>query len=199
MKFQSLLLLANVLTIYHSDFFGWHKWKLSWIDDSQVSCIDTSGTSHHTLSPLSATGGTKIVAVKLNETSVLAMELRTKQGLDASTCSEGLLLYIVDVTKNTGQGPIVVLDPRTIKASACSQSNGGQLTSAAMNAAKGETDIVLPELGVKVRTEVQGDNYKLSVDYTAAEDSASETGDEGSDGDTATEESDGDNDDDTST
>jgi hypothetical protein len=135
-----------------------------------------------------------MVAVKLNQTCALAMELRTRQGLDVNTCSEGLLLYIVDVTKSTGQGPIVVLDPRTIKALACAPSNGGQLTSAAMNAAKGETNIDLPDLGVTVRTEVQGNYYKLSVDYTATQDIASEGGDEEGDGDTGTEEGDGDDD-----
>jgi hypothetical protein len=135
-----------------------------------------------------------MVAVKLNETSVLAMELRTKQGLDKSTCSEGLLLYVVDTTKSSGRGPITVLDPRTIKAQACSQSNGGQLTSAAMNAAKGETNIDLPNLGVNVTVEVQGNNYKLSVNYKGAEDSDSEAGNEESDEETTTEEGNEDND-----
>lgn len=36
------------------DPFGWHKWKLGWLDDQQVDCVSRSGTSVHSLLPLGA-------------------------------------------------------------------------------------------------------------------------------------------------
>ena len=36
------------------DPFGWHRWKLGWLDDQQVDCVWQPGTSLHTLTALSA-------------------------------------------------------------------------------------------------------------------------------------------------
>lgn len=36
------------------DPFGWHRWKLGWLDDQQVDCVWQPGTTLHTLRPLSA-------------------------------------------------------------------------------------------------------------------------------------------------
>ena len=147
------------------DYFAWHKWLLGWIDDNQVSCITTPGTSTHTLSPLSVKGGIKMVAVKLNASTLLAIELRTKSGVDSGACSEGLLFYTVAADKSSGRGCLVVHDPRPVKATGC-QSKGGPLTSAAMNFAKGEKEINLPSLGVNVKiTGAASGSYQFTVTY----------------------------------
>jgi M6 family metalloprotease-like protein len=36
------------------DPFGWHKWRLGWLTQRQVECVDAPGTTLHTLRPLSA-------------------------------------------------------------------------------------------------------------------------------------------------
>lgn len=36
------------------DPFGWHKWKLGWLDERQIDCVARPGTSMHTLLPLGA-------------------------------------------------------------------------------------------------------------------------------------------------
>jgi M6 family metalloprotease-like protein len=158
--------LMGLITGPAPDYFAWHKWLLGWIDDDQVNCITASGTSQHTLSPLGVKGGNKMVAVKLSATTLLAIELRTKVNLDAGTCSEGLLFYTVSPDKGSGRGCVVVQDPRPRKARACG-SRGGPLSAAAMNFAKGERDINLPEFGVSVKiTGAANSNYQFTVTYS---------------------------------
>ncbi|MFD5720480.1 M6 family metalloprotease domain-containing protein [Streptomyces sp. NPDC127036] len=36
------------------DLFGWHKWRLGWLDPNQVACVRGSGTTRLTLEPLGA-------------------------------------------------------------------------------------------------------------------------------------------------
>ncbi|MFF4522374.1 M6 family metalloprotease domain-containing protein [Streptomyces bluensis] len=36
------------------DLFGWHKWKLGWLESHQVACVRGSGVTRLTLEPLSA-------------------------------------------------------------------------------------------------------------------------------------------------
>ncbi|MFF2193217.1 M6 family metalloprotease domain-containing protein [Streptomyces sp. NPDC058157] len=102
------------------DLFGWQKWKLGWLDASQVDCV-RSGTSLHTLQPLSqplrpgATGGTRLAVIRTGTGSAIAVEARASAGNDGDTCTEGVLVYRVRNEAASGGGPIEVLDghPRT--------------------------------------------------------------------------------------
>ncbi|MGO4461711.1 M6 family metalloprotease domain-containing protein [Streptomyces sp. M-16] len=102
------------------DLFGWHKWKLGWLDPSQVDCV-RSGTSLHTLQPLSeapplgGTGGTRLAVIRTGPGSAIAVEARGSSGNDRDTCTEGVLVYRVRNEAASGGGPIEVLDghPRT--------------------------------------------------------------------------------------
>lgn len=35
-----------------NDLLGWHKWKLGWLDETQVGCVAAVGTAEYTLTPL---------------------------------------------------------------------------------------------------------------------------------------------------
>ncbi|MFF4370337.1 M6 family metalloprotease domain-containing protein [Streptomyces sp. NPDC001594] len=102
------------------DLFGWQKWKLGWLDASQVDCV-RSGTSLHTLQPLSqplrpgATGGTRLAVIRTGPGGAIAVEARGSAGNDGDTCTEGVLVYRVRNEAASGGGPIEVLDghPRT--------------------------------------------------------------------------------------
>lgn len=82
------------------DLFAWQKWKLGWLDASQVDCVP-SGSSLHTLQPLSATplrggtGGTRLAVVRTGSGSAIAVEARGSAGNDGETCTEGVLVYRV--------------------------------------------------------------------------------------------------------
>ncbi|NED00244.1 M6 family metalloprotease domain-containing protein, partial [Streptomyces sp. SID6648] len=44
-----------------NDLLGWHKWKLGWLDPTQVHCASAPGTTEYTLTPLARKGGDKLV------------------------------------------------------------------------------------------------------------------------------------------
>ncbi|MGW7461591.1 M6 family metalloprotease domain-containing protein [Streptomyces sp. NPDC054797] len=97
------------------DLFAWHKWKLGWLDASQVDCVQ-SGSSLHTLQPLAqapvagGTGGTRLAVIRTGPGSAIAIEARGSAGNDGDTCTEGVLVYRVRNEAASGGGPIEVLD-----------------------------------------------------------------------------------------
>lgn len=92
---------------------AWERWVLGWIDDEQVICLATppasavSGVSA-VLSPLGAPGGPKAAVVALGPTRVVVAEARTATGLDAGIHKEGVLVYTVDSSVESGFGPVRV-------------------------------------------------------------------------------------------
>jgi hypothetical protein len=95
-----------------NDLLGWHKWKLRWLDDEQVSCATAPGTTEYTLTPLHLRGGAKLIFVPLDPRTGYAFELRVRGGNDVTVCRPGILVYKVDATVDTGNGPVRVYDSR---------------------------------------------------------------------------------------
>ncbi|MFD3926822.1 M6 family metalloprotease domain-containing protein [Streptomyces sp. NPDC058614] len=93
-----------------NDLLGWHKWKLGWLDETQVACAASSGTTEYTLTPLAKPGGAKLVFVPTSTRTGYALELRTRDGNDAAVCRPGILIYKVDANVDTGNGPVTVYD-----------------------------------------------------------------------------------------
>jgi M6 family metalloprotease-like protein len=93
-----------------NDLLGWHKWKLGWLRDDQVSCAATLGSSEHVLTPLATKGGRKIVFVPVSGSSGYAIEVRTRAGNDQAVCAPGVLIYHVDSSVDTGHGPVKIMD-----------------------------------------------------------------------------------------
>ncbi|MEW2414244.1 M6 family metalloprotease domain-containing protein [Streptomyces sp. NPDC046866] len=94
----------------NNDLLGWHKWKLGWLDGSQISCASASGVTDHVLTPLALEGGTKLAFVPLSASSGYAVEVRTRAGNDEAVCKPGVLIYKVDSEVDTGRGPVTVAD-----------------------------------------------------------------------------------------
>ncbi|MEV5969780.1 M6 family metalloprotease domain-containing protein [Streptomyces sp. NPDC051921] len=103
------------------DLFAWHKWKLGWLDRTQVACVRGPGTHVISLEPVASapvaggTLGTRLAVVRTGEGSVLAIEARSATGNDRDTCAEGVLVYRVRNEAASGEGPVEVVDthPRT--------------------------------------------------------------------------------------
>jgi M6 family metalloprotease-like protein len=95
-------------------------------------------------------GGTKLAVVRTGPDSVLAFEARGPVGNDATTCTEGVLVYRVNGGTDSGKGPVEVVDshPGT---SACPDSSVYPPLADAPVAA-GESFTVEDE-GVRVRVE----------------------------------------------
>jgi M6 family metalloprotease-like protein len=107
------------------DLFGWHKWKLGWLEPRQVACVQ--GSARLTLEPLGAgpgvpvTGaagapafglgrGAKLAVVRTGPDHVLAFEARGPVGNDVDTCRSGVLVYRVRGGTQSGGGPVEVVD-----------------------------------------------------------------------------------------
>ncbi|MFF8604467.1 M6 family metalloprotease domain-containing protein [Streptomyces sp. NPDC015346] len=103
------------------DLFGWHKWKLGWLERAQVSCVQGAGTHLLSLESLAAapvpggTVGTRLAVVRTGHGTALAIEARGSTGNDRDTCTEGVLIYRVRNEAASGEGPVEVVDthPRT--------------------------------------------------------------------------------------
>ncbi|MGX1504223.1 UNVERIFIED_CONTAM: M6 family metalloprotease-like protein [Streptomyces graminofaciens] len=94
----------------NNDLLGWHKWKLGWLDNSQIGCAAAPGTTEYTLTPLATRGGSKMAVVPLDESTGYAVEVRTRAGNDDHVCEPGVLIYRVKSDVDTGQGPVTVSD-----------------------------------------------------------------------------------------
>ncbi|MBM4824339.1 MULTISPECIES: M6 family metalloprotease domain-containing protein [Streptomyces] len=109
------------------DLFGWHKWKLGWLEPRQVVCVRGTGPTRITLEPLGAGPGvpvigaagapafglghgTKLALVRTGPDSVLALEARGPVGNDSGVCRSGVLAYRVRSTAESGRGPVEVID-----------------------------------------------------------------------------------------
>ncbi|WP_376767108.1 M6 family metalloprotease domain-containing protein [Streptomyces bohaiensis] len=97
--------------------FGWHKWKLGWLDSAHVDCVRDAGVSLHTLRPLAAPldpadagADTRMVVVRTSSDEALVLEARARVGNDVHACTEGVLLYRVRGDVASAQGPVEVLD-----------------------------------------------------------------------------------------
>lgn len=95
-------------------FLGWHTWKLGWITDSQVSCLSTNNTYSTTLNGVEYGGnGYKLAVIKTSATTAYVAESRKAANNDSGACATGVLIYKVDTSVASGNGPIrVVSNPR---------------------------------------------------------------------------------------
>ena len=102
---------------FQNDFLGWNKWKLDWIIDDQISCLsgNLNGSVTQLLSPIGdPTKNKKMIVIKLNSTTALAVEVRRKSPFeDLQPEDEGVIVYRVDTTKSQGQGPYTIVSNPT--------------------------------------------------------------------------------------
>lgn len=149
------------------DFFAWDKWRLGWILDEDVDCILEHGTTRHTLTPVETEGGTKAVIVATNKTSALIAEARVAKGADEKICAPGVLLYTVDTTLATGQGPIRVLDATPGSDSCGSDVSGWEPLNDATLSMSGTKSYEVSGWGIKVTlVDEKDDQFKIEVDYS---------------------------------
>jgi M6 family metalloprotease-like protein len=146
-----------------NDLLGWHKWKLGWLDDTQVSCAAAPGTAEYTLTPLARPGGAKLVFVPTSSRTGYALELRTREGNDSAVCRPGILIYKVDADVDTGNGPITVYDSQR-DSGGCTRSPNVHAELSDAPFTPGET-FKDPKTGVTVRiaaADLAG-NYRVFV------------------------------------
>ena len=93
------------------ELFAWERWTLNWLDDSQVVCLKSGSVTAY-LSPVSISGGQKMIVSPISESKALVVEVRRRFGYDTAIVEEGPLAYLVDTSKGGGYGTIQVLPLR---------------------------------------------------------------------------------------
>jgi M6 family metalloprotease-like protein len=122
--------LMGLISGHSREYFGWERWLLGWIDDTQVSCV-AAGTSEVLLTPVERVGGTKIVVVPTGPNTAVVAESRRAEGYDTNgSMTPGILVYFIDTSIGSGAGVLRVLpinDNDTNKGTAPLQP-GGSIT-----------------------------------------------------------------------
>jgi M6 family metalloprotease-like protein len=88
--------------------FGWEDWKIGWLADRQVACLNSPGTFTVRLDQVESLGGMKIAVVRTGVTTAFVAESRRAYGVDRAICKTGVLIYQVDSSTVSGYGPIQV-------------------------------------------------------------------------------------------
>lgn len=90
-------------------FTAWDMTKLGWLEPEQLECVGP-GTETRTLAPIETPGGLKALAIPVSPTRAYVIESREWRGVDTPViCEEGVLLYTVDTSVPTQQGPLRVI------------------------------------------------------------------------------------------
>ncbi len=90
------------------EYFAWERWLLGWLDDNQVVAARHGSTTVR-LTPVETAGGTKLIVIPTGKTTAVAVENRRSLGFDAKLARPGPLVYAIDTSIDSGQGPIKVL------------------------------------------------------------------------------------------
>lgn len=90
------------------EFLAYERWILDWLDNDQIYCMQTDEEIVG-LTPIEVEGGIKAVMVPLSDTKLVVVESRRALGYDELMLEPGVLVYTVDSSVLTQEGPIVVV------------------------------------------------------------------------------------------
>ena len=80
-----------------AELLAWHRWKLGWLEPTQIVCVSGRARKTVTITPIERAGGTKAAFVRLGPL-IYAVEARSRLGYDRTACDTGILVYSVDQT-----------------------------------------------------------------------------------------------------
>ena len=97
------------------EYLAWHRWQLGWLDDAQVVCAGSDRTTSARLAPVALSpearpGQAAMVVYPLSETRAVVVENRQPVGYDEGIEARGALVYTVDTSVRSGEGPVRVVD-----------------------------------------------------------------------------------------
>lgn len=111
-------------TQWANEMLAWHRWRLGWLEPTQVVCLAFGDAVFDLWSVARADGNIAMAAMKLSDSQFLILEDRARIGYDADELfetadgevslyfrrldSEGILAYVVDITRPNGKLPIRV-------------------------------------------------------------------------------------------
>lgn len=89
------------------EYLAYERWLLGWLDDNQIVCQQTNNNTT-TLTAIEKEGGTKAVIVPTGYTTGVIVESRRALRYDSKLPKSGALVYTIDTSIPSGQGPIQV-------------------------------------------------------------------------------------------
>src|SRR5262249_36711895 len=90
-------------------FLGWHKYKLGWLDESQLFYLK-SGEVSLPLAPFESAEGVKMILLPSeSESKVYVVEIAQPLGENQEYRDKGILVYTVDAAVKTGERPVSVV------------------------------------------------------------------------------------------
>jgi M6 family metalloprotease-like protein len=98
---------------------AWERWVLNFLGDSQIRCVGISNIdSTHHITPVEFTDkNPRAVVIPISDTQRLVVESRRSIGYDVALKAgfEGALVYVIDVSKQTGFGPMKIIPKKGAK------------------------------------------------------------------------------------
>jgi M6 family metalloprotease-like protein len=149
-------------------FLAWEKWKLGWLDPSQLTCVDGPGELTTTVTPLERAGGLKAIVVPTGASSAYVIEARKRIGVDTRLCEDGVLVYQVYGNIRSGQGPVRISAAQPDRNSQL-RDRCGPLYNAPFDKATGEVALFEdPSAGVSMRVlSSKASGYRVKVTRTS--------------------------------
>lgn len=90
-------------------FLGWHKYKLGWLDESQLFYLKSSEVSL-LLNPFESAEGVKVLLLSSeSESRLYVVEIAQPLGTNQEYRDKGILVYTVDAEVETGKCPVSVV------------------------------------------------------------------------------------------
>ena len=141
--------------------FAWHRWKLDWIEPSQLVCLVGRGTREAVVTPVEQPGGVKAVVFRAKSAAYVA-EVRQRIAEDARRCRAGVLIYAVKLEATFDKPAIRLLPARSddpSRAGAC-----GFRWNATYGAGRGEVSRVrIGNVRFEVRAVLADGSYRIRV------------------------------------
>lgn len=109
-RYMGIFDLMNYANGDANELTSWNRWLIELINDSQMRCLPERETLT-LLTPMSSKGGVKGAVIPISDSEVIVMESRRSSRYDKKIGikNEGLLIYRVDSTIESGSGPMSVV------------------------------------------------------------------------------------------
>jgi|GEM_PF-4311012 len=93
-------------------FSAWSKISFGWITPQEIRVKSTTAVAVN-LEPLEKDSGTRAVVVPLTSRTSYVIEVRRRMGFDRGLPSEGVLVYLADLSKKNGYGVLKAIDAKS--------------------------------------------------------------------------------------
>jgi len=135
---------------------GYEEWLLRWIPESRVVCVKpspkrpTDVTLASVSGPVTASKGRLLAMVPLGFGRALAVEYRTRQGLDATLGRQGVHVYLIDPSRASMRGPMTSYRADASTLEPLADTSNADATSAATFATQDAIDGALLQPGQSI-------------------------------------------------